>query len=79
VQTKNIQWHGLSFDYPVNSNAGADLTKVGFVERDKVGASYFVAMRTCRTKRKDHTRVTAKDSKKLPDIVAAANTNDIIS
>jgi poly(beta-D-mannuronate) lyase len=77
VQTKNIQWHGLRLDYPVNSNAGADLTKVGFVERDKVGASYFVAAEPAEPKGKIIT-VTAKDSKKLPDIVAAANTNDII-
>ncbi|MEO8174348.1 MAG: TonB-dependent receptor, partial [Sediminibacterium sp.] len=77
VPTKNIQWHGLSFEYPVNSNAGADLSKVGFVERDKVGASYFDATEPAEPKGKIIT-VTAKDSKKLPDIVAAANTNDVI-
>ena len=77
VETKNIQWHGLSFDYPVNSNAGADLAKVGFVERDKVGASYFVATEAAEPTGRTIT-VSAKDSKQLPDIVAAANTNDII-
>ncbi len=77
VQTKNIQWHGLSFEYPVNSNAGADLNKVGFVERDRTGASYFVATEPMEPKGKTIT-VSTKDSKKLPEIIAAANTNDII-
>lgn len=77
VQTKTIEWNGLRFEYPVNSTAGADLSKVGFVERSKTGAAYYVATEPVEPKGKTIT-VSAKDSKKLPEIVAAANTNDVI-
>jgi poly(beta-D-mannuronate) lyase len=77
VQTKNIQWHGLSFEYPVNSTAGADLNKVGFVERSKVGAPYFIASAPAEPQGKT-INVSAKESKKLPEIIASANRNDVI-
>jgi poly(beta-D-mannuronate) lyase len=77
VQTKPVQWHGLNFDYPVNSTAGADLSRVGFVERNKVGASFFIATAAPEPAGRTIT-LSAKDSKQLPEIVAAAKNNDII-
>jgi poly(beta-D-mannuronate) lyase len=77
VQTKNIRWKGLSFEYPVNSNAGADLDKVGFVERDKVGAAYFTASAPAEPQGRTIS-VSAQESKKLPGIISSANRNDII-
>lgn len=77
VPTEIITWHGLRFEYPVNSTAGADLTKVGFVETGKVGATYFIAADAPEPKGKTII-VSVSESRKLPDIVAAAGTNDVI-
>jgi poly(beta-D-mannuronate) lyase len=77
VQTRPIEWHGLRFDYPVNSTAGADLSKVGFVERSAVGASYFVATGPAEPVGRTIT-VLSNESRKLADIVASAKDNDII-
>jgi len=35
TKTKAVQWNGFSFEYPVTSNTGADLNKVGFIEKIK--------------------------------------------
>ncbi|MEO5782171.1 MAG: polysaccharide lyase 6 family protein, partial [Ginsengibacter sp.] len=41
VKTKMIDWHGLHFEYPTEPVAGADLRKVGFVEKNAVGAEWY--------------------------------------
>ncbi len=77
TKTKMVQWHGLSFEMPVPGNSGADLIKVGFTEKDKVGASWFkpVPQKEAIGKR---IEVAANQSKQLPSIIAKAGINDTI-
>lgn len=77
VQTKKINWHGLNFEYPIQSNAGANLDKIAFVERDKVGAKWYRAYKGEDVRGK-MIQVSANESKSLPSIISKVATNDII-
>jgi len=77
TKTKTIQWHGLSFEAPADNASGADLAKVGFVEKDKVGAAWFKPVSTENLVGK-RIEVTASQSKQLPPIIAKAGINDTI-
>ena len=77
TKIKIVQWHGLSFEMPINNASGADLTKVGFIEKTTVGATWFktVSKENMVGKR---IEVTANQSKQLPPIIAKAGINDTI-
>ena len=75
--TKVIEWNGLHFDYPIDNNAGADLTKVAFVQKNKTGASWF-NLKLNNYRKGNIIKVSAIQSKNLPNIVASAAINDTI-
>ncbi|MFL9484580.1 polysaccharide lyase 6 family protein [Chitinophagaceae bacterium LWZ2-11] len=74
---KKIEWNGLQFDYPVKPNIGADLNKVGFVNKNKVGASWYTPVVASIIKGKV-IELASNQSKQLPLIVQAAGVNDTI-
>jgi len=77
VATKKIQWHGLTFDYPVQPGIGADLSKVGFVERSATGANWYKPVMAVSTAGK-RIEVSIAQSKQLPKIAKDASANDTI-
>lgn len=40
MKTKKVKWHNYNFSIPVNNNIGADLSKVGYVDKDHVGVTW---------------------------------------
>lgn len=77
VSTRKMVWHGLTFNYPVNSNAGADLNKVGFVQREKTGA-YWYKPNDVPLAKGTTIKVSINQSKSLPDIIQKVSPNDTI-
>ncbi|MBA4197083.1 MAG: TonB-dependent receptor [Chitinophaga sp.] len=77
IKTKTIQWNGLSFEYPVTNNTGADLSKVGFIEKNKTGA-YWYKPETKTTVKGKVIKVSISESKQLPSLIAKANSNDTL-
>jgi poly(beta-D-mannuronate) lyase len=77
TKTKTIKWYGLNVEMPLGNNSGADILKVGYVEKANVGANWFqpVSKENIAGKR---IEVTASQSKQLPPIIAKAGINDTI-
>ena len=77
VRTKLMLWNGLQFNYPSTDNKGADLSKVAFVEKNQVGASWFKYSNEKFTTGK-RIEVKSTESKNLNQIITQANPYDTI-
>ena len=77
VPTKEIEWNGLRFDYPVGSKIGADLTKVAFVQKEKTGATWFNPSPE-KNRIGNTINVSANHEKDLQKIITSASVNDTI-
>ncbi|SJZ88267.1 chondroitinase-B domain-containing protein [Sediminibacterium ginsengisoli] len=77
IKTRQVEWNGMQLTYPADTSVGADLAKVGYVDKRKVGAAYFRTEAAAEPAGKTIT-VKPEQSKQLPAIVAGAGVNDVI-
>jgi poly(beta-D-mannuronate) lyase len=76
IPTKQIVWNGFTFIYPTKQ-VGADLSKVAYVDKNKVGADWYVYKNSTSTIGKC-IEVKAAESKKINALIASANNNDTL-
>ena len=72
-----VQWHDLTLMLPLDKTKGADLEKVGFIEKNNVG-SYWKINTTPTLNQGKTIFLKANQSNELPLVVANANINDTI-
>jgi poly(beta-D-mannuronate) lyase len=74
---QKLSWHNLILTLPTDKSMGADLNKVAFVEKEKVGAYWKFPTAVAVIKGK-LIQVNANAGIELSDVIAKSNSNDTI-